>query len=237
MVSDEAPASTYERIREAATQLFADKGFAAVGIRDIATRAQIATSVIYHYVPNKDQLLTDIMRTGLSALVLSATSAVAGRADPVEQLAALIVNHMTIEITQSNASSVVDHDFRLLEGAHHDEILAIRDEYERIWDDVLTAGTKAGMFDISDARLTRLFLIDLCDGVRRWYRPDGRLPLETLLASAVDLIFNAIRARRDGIPVTFASATHWPPGYIDNFISLFDEAERSVRSLRTSASK
>lgn len=234
---DEAPISTYERIREAATQLFADKGFAAVGIRDIATRAQIATSVIYHYVPNKDELLADIMRIGLRSLVHSATAAVAGRSDPVEQLAALIVNHMTIEVAQSESSSVVDHDFRLLEGALRDEILAIRDQYERLWDDVLDAGARAGMFEIPDPRLVRLFLIDLCDGVRRWYRPDGRLPLESVLASAVDLIFNAVKAQRDGVSVTFASATDWQPGYVSEFIASFDDAARAGRTARASASK
>ncbi|MGH3224322.1 MAG: TetR/AcrR family transcriptional regulator [Streptosporangiaceae bacterium] len=240
-VSDDEPVPTNQRIRAAAIYLFARRGFAAVGIRDIAARAQITTSVIYHYVLNKDELLVDIMRIGLRSLVASATAAVSTRSDPIDRLAALIVNHMAIEVRQSDTSSVVDHDFRLLGGPQREEILSIRDEYERLWERVLADGGEAGLLDVADARLTRLFCIDMCNGVRRWYRPDGRLSLERVCSTAVDFIFSAVKAQRDGVSMTFDRATNWPPGYLSEFIAsyegCYEEAARSVQPVRSSDTK
>jgi AcrR family transcriptional regulator len=185
---------TEDRIRDAAVELFSQKGYAATGIREIASRAGVATSVLYHYVPNKEALLVDIMRTGLGNVLQSARRAVAGQSGPWARLAALCVNHMVIEVTRSSRSMVIDNDFRSLTGTARDEVLAARDEYEAIWNEVLRAGVSSGAFSISDLSLTRLFLIDLCNGVKRWYRPDGRFTLEAVCSETLRFAFKAVGA-------------------------------------------
>jgi len=47
------------RILEAATELYAEQGFFAVTMRDIATRAGVALGLIYHYFEGKEQLLAE----------------------------------------------------------------------------------------------------------------------------------------------------------------------------------
>ena len=47
---------TRERILEKAIETFADAGFAGASVRDIARKARIRVSSLYHYFPSKDAL-------------------------------------------------------------------------------------------------------------------------------------------------------------------------------------
>ena len=59
---------SYERIREAALDLFARQGYVATGIRDIAREAGITSSTLYHHVSNKEELLVALMREAFEML-------------------------------------------------------------------------------------------------------------------------------------------------------------------------
>lgn len=195
------------RIREAAISLFAEQGFAATGIRDIGSRAGISTSVLYHYVSNKEQLLVEIMLDGLTNVLAAGRRAAAAEDDPALQLARLVVTHMCIEVTRVDSSAVIDREFGSLEDAERPRVLALRDEYQKVWRSVLKKGTSTGRFDIDDQRLGVLFIIDLCNGIGRWYRPGGRLKLKDVLAHAVDAVFGMVRADEDGTPLRLAATS------------------------------
>jgi AcrR family transcriptional regulator len=49
--------ATRERLLEAAMACFAEQGFAAVTVRDIAVRADLSTGVLYRHFANKEALL------------------------------------------------------------------------------------------------------------------------------------------------------------------------------------
>ncbi len=51
-----------ERIEHAATQLFADRGFDAVGVRDIARMAKVPVSAINYYFGSKEALYRECAR-------------------------------------------------------------------------------------------------------------------------------------------------------------------------------
>ena len=80
--------STRERLVEAATRLFAQHGYAATSIRDIADAAGCNLALISHYFGSKDGLLREAVRAGMRD---SATEIAQPRADaPHEQLASVI---------------------------------------------------------------------------------------------------------------------------------------------------
>ena len=57
---------TKNRIRIIAETLFAEKGFSATGIDEIARNAGITKSVIYYHYKNKDSILESIFQNFLS---------------------------------------------------------------------------------------------------------------------------------------------------------------------------
>jgi AcrR family transcriptional regulator len=66
---------TRERIVSAALETFAEHGFAGCSMRDVARKARIRVSSLYHYFPSKEELFQDILDNWseeMRALVLSA---------------------------------------------------------------------------------------------------------------------------------------------------------------------
>ncbi len=70
---------------------------------------------------------------------------------------------------------VTDQEMRALSADNFAELVAVRDDYESMFSTVLTRGVRTSAFQVVDARLTRLALLEMCNGVAHWYRPDGRL--------------------------------------------------------------
>lgn len=82
------------QILEAAVKVFAEKGFHASRVRDIAEEAGIAYGLVYHYFESKEDLLESIFRTTwteMLARVREVEQAGVPAAEEVRQVSALIL--------------------------------------------------------------------------------------------------------------------------------------------------
>jgi AcrR family transcriptional regulator len=194
-------------IRRAAVSLFAERGFAATGIRDVGRAAGLNSATLYHYASGKEELLAGIMRAGLGELLRTGREAVSYRADPAVQLARLVAAHVANEAVNPLTSRVTDTEVRALTGRNRAEIIALRDEYEALVAGVLARGVATGEFHVTDLGVARLALVEMCNGVALWYRPDGRLSVAELQDRFVELAgrlagSRAVRRDEYGPPIT-----------------------------------
>ncbi|MDV7241707.1 MULTISPECIES: TetR/AcrR family transcriptional regulator [Rhodococcus] len=166
------------RVQRAAVTLFATKGFAATGIRELGAEAGINSATLYHYVGSKESLLALIIRSCLTELTEAGTSAMRASADPVVQLAGLVSSHVGITAVNQLTARVAEYEMRALTEANRAELQAMRDEYEMLFGQVLERGHRVGSFEIEDTTMCRLAILEMCTGVAHWYRPGGRLGLE-----------------------------------------------------------
>ncbi|GAB3498381.1 TetR/AcrR family transcriptional regulator [Amycolatopsis cihanbeyliensis] len=182
---------TKDRIRRAAVKLFADKGFHGTGIRDLAQEARLSSASLYHYVGNKEDLLAGIMRDALGALLTAAHEVVDGVADPVERLGRLVALHVITHAVQREETTVVDNEVRSLSAETRQPVVKLRDTYERLWTEAIRDGLRAGVFHTDRPSVTRLALLEMCNGVARWYSPGGALDLEQLAGHYARLALRA----------------------------------------------
>jgi hypothetical protein len=75
--------------------------------------------------------------------------------------------------------------------------VGLRDEYEALVAGVITAGVRAGEFRLADEQLGRLALLEMCNGVANWFRPDGRLTVSDVQNHYVELGCRVVGA--DGV--------------------------------------
>ena len=188
------------RVRQAAVLLFARRGYAATGIRDIARTAGITSATLYHYTASKEDLLVQIMVTGQRLLTQTARRALEGVDRPEERLAILVANLVGAHATNPMTTVVVDTEIRALrEGSAEQKlVIGLRDEYEDLWRDTLELGAAQGVFHFTDEHLTRLGLLTMCAGMSRWYRPAGRDDPDQMIAKFTDAALGMVRAARDG---------------------------------------
>jgi AcrR family transcriptional regulator len=186
--------STEQRVRRAAVELFAARGFHGTGIRDLAEAAGLSSATLYHYMGTKEDLLVSIMRTSLVRLIESAEQVIATADDPLEQLAGLVRTHVRAHAEQQLETLVVDGEMRALTEARRGEIVALRDRYERLWQDTIDAGCRAGELRMSAPAVARLALMEMCSGVARWYSPDGPLSLDELASRYAEMALRMLGA-------------------------------------------
>lgn len=192
------PRATAARIGRAAVRLFAQQGYAATGIRDIARAAGLNSATLYHYSASKEHLLLAIMRSGQQQLNEAAVLALRGRSRPEERLVQLVGGLVATHATNPLSTRVIDSELIALDpaSAGRREVVALRDAYEDLWRDVLAQGVDQGVFDIADPHLGRLALITMCTGMSNWFHRGDPENLGHVRDEFVDLALGAVRARR-----------------------------------------
>jgi AcrR family transcriptional regulator len=202
---------TRERLRLAAIELFASKGFTAVGIRELASGAGVRTATLYNYMSAKEDLLVDIMRSIIDPLTEAAREALETYSDPRERLVALVEMHVWVHGGRRRSTLVSDTELRSLGEVARKEMSIKRDEYERLWRSVVNRGVETGKFDVDNTVITTTGLLTLATGVAHWYRLDGPIQLPDLCALQADLALNLVRAQGTNGPVRRSDLNVGPP--------------------------
>jgi AcrR family transcriptional regulator len=188
--------STAKRIMRSALKLFARKGYGAVGIREIALDAGVSTAALYHYMRTKEDLLVALMSDRLRRITAAVHAAIEDLSEPERQLVAAVRIHI---ISHGRfPEGVVDEEVRSLSPETRPAIVALRDEYEALWDRVLRTGVESGVFDVERPRLARLALLEMCNGVVHWYKPRGEADLHEIADAYADMALALVRASRQG---------------------------------------
>jgi TetR/AcrR family transcriptional regulator, cholesterol catabolism regulator len=174
-----------EIVQRAAVALFAQKGFAATGIRELGNSVGINSATLYHYAGAKEEILATVMRTCLDQLLDGGRKAVAVSADPSLQLAALIASHVGISALNPLTTRVTDQEMRSLSPSNYEALVAVRDDYESMFTAILERGVRTAAFHLDDIRMARLAILEMCNGVSHWYQPRGALSITEVQAQFV----------------------------------------------------
>jgi len=186
-----------DRVRQVALDLFAEHGYKATSMRDIARAAGFTPGAFYHHYPSKESILLDIMSSTMQRLMDSAVEAVAAAGDdPEQRLRALVRTHVTDHGVHQNSATVGDTELRALSPENRLVITKIRDAYEDLWRSAVSDLARQNPSAFNEA-LLRLALIQMCTGVHQWYRPNGPLELTEIADQfceiAVDMVLHGER--------------------------------------------
>src|SRR5205823_11167749 len=173
--------SVRENVRAAAVQLFAEYGYHAAPLRNIARMAGIQAASIYYHYANKEALLVEIMETHMQQLNANLERIVREQSDPQKQLYDAIANHIRLHTSYKAEFFIVDTEIRALEGENRRYILAMRDQYEALLQQLLREGMEQGVFRPSDVKVTSYAIIAMCTEVAKWFRPNGRLTVRQVI--------------------------------------------------------
>lgn len=169
-------ALTAPRIREAAQALFAQHGYAAVSMRQIAAEVGVQVGALYNYTSDKQSLLFDLMSSHLDDL-LSARAEDQTEADPVQALEQFTRFHIRFHARRPDAVFIAYMELRNLTPENFATIEAMRRRYEDGLSAILRDGQAQGAFRIQDARVATMAIIAMLTGVNTWFRKTGRLSL------------------------------------------------------------
>lgn len=187
--------SMRENILAAAIQLFAEYGYHAAPLRDIARIAGIQAASIYHHYPNKQSLLIEIMETYMQRLNTALEHILKEHHDPQQRLHAAIANHIRMHTNHKNEFFIIDTEIRALEEERRAYILSLRDTYEALLQTILREGMEQGIFRQSDTKVVSYAIIAMCTEVAAWFRPNGRLSVQQVITIYSQIITHGLLAQ------------------------------------------
>jgi len=173
--------SAREKILLAAVQLFAEYGYHAAPLRDIARIAGIQAASIYYHYTSKQALLIEIMETYMQRLNANLERILREKNDPQQCLRAAIANHIRLHTSYKSEFFIIDTEIRALEGENRTRIISLRDRYEYLLQELLRDGMERGVFRQSDVKVTSYAIIAMCTEVATWFRPNGRLSVQQVI--------------------------------------------------------
>ncbi|WP_371153228.1 TetR/AcrR family transcriptional regulator [Jannaschia sp. 2305UL9-9] len=185
---------TGPRVREAAQRLFARHGYAAVSMRMIAAEVGIGAGALYHYTPDKQTLLFEMMQAHLNG-VLDGWSAVDTGPNALAQLEAFARFHVRYHLDRPDAVFIAYMELRSLDPENFARIEQLRRRYEAVPEAILKLGHQSGQMHVPDVKLTAMALIAMLTGVTTWYRDGGRLDRAAVEANYADMALGMVRAQ------------------------------------------
>jgi AcrR family transcriptional regulator len=184
--------SVRERILAAAVQLFAQYGYHAATMRDIARISGIQAASIYYHYASKQALLVEIMDTHMRNLNAN-LQRIMQETSPIEQrLHEAIANHIRLHTTYKAEFFIIDTEIRALEEEQRGVILPLRDQYEMLLQSLLREGMEKGIFRKVDIKIASYALIAMCTEVATWFRPDGRLSVQQVIDIYTQMITDGL---------------------------------------------
>lgn len=184
---------TGPRIREAALRLFAQHGYAAVSMRQIAKEVGVQAGALYNYTPDKQSLLFNLMERHMAEL-LAAWAAVPRASTALERLRAFAGFHIRFHLERPDAVFIAYMELRNLTEENFTAIESLRRDYENGLEGILKAGVTEGAFQIADTKIATLAVIAMLNGVNTWYRAEGRLSLDEVETVYWSMVRKAVSA-------------------------------------------
>jgi len=164
---------TAKRVRKAALKRFANAGYAAVSMREIAADVGVRPGALYNHFPTKQDILKDLMLSHMSELL--AAWETADFPDTMDPLERFVRFHIGYHLERADEVFISYMELRNLEPDNFKVIERERRRYEAILTSILEEGAAAGRYRADDARVATRAIIAMLTGIPTWYREGGRI--------------------------------------------------------------
>jgi len=184
-------ARTRQRILDAAAHMLSRKGYAGTRLADVARQARIAAPAIYYYFASRDDLVEEVMWSGIARLrehVSGVLAALPPDAGPLDRIDAAVEAHLrySLEVSDHTAASIRN-------AGQVPEGIAIRQTaeasvYGDIWRKLLQDADNASLLRPElDPMAARMMVMGALNWAAEWWNP-RRGSIDVVVRTAQSLV-------------------------------------------------
>ena len=191
-----APEETRQAIIDSALALFGEKGYAVTSVQEITEAAGVTKGAFYHHFESKEELLRLIHDEFLDYQLALLRVALDSDAGPETRLRELLRSLLTSTARYMANVTVFYQERRNLTGTQYKAMKRKRDEFDRMFLQVIQRGIEEGVFRSDlDPRIVSFGILGMCAWVHQWYRPNGRFSAEQIADMFSELALDGLLAR------------------------------------------
>ena len=169
-----------EEILSSATSLFAERGYRAVSIDDIAANLGYTKSVVYYYFPSKNEILWQLFQRTFDTFFKSAEAI---RNENLVQdvvLAKMLRLHAVNVMKYRETTAIWNRDESELEPQQRRQVRRMKRDYDAMFESVYAEGVSKGLFRDMPVHVAVGGMLGMSNWLYNWFDASGPLTAEQI---------------------------------------------------------
>ncbi|MFC3593969.1 TetR/AcrR family transcriptional regulator [Novosphingobium piscinae] len=167
-------AAKREAVLRAAVRMFNERGFHQTSLDDVAARLGVSKPTIYHYLGNKDQVLLECVKLGLTQLLDAAAASRALPGTGADRLVTFLTRYAEINMDDFGRCVVRTRD-EALEPDSRTKFRALKRQIDDQLRGLIADGMADGSLAPGDPKLLGFALAGALNWIGHWHEPTGAL--------------------------------------------------------------
>ncbi len=163
---------TLERLVAVAGELFAERGYRATTLDDVANALNVKKASLYYYIDTKNSLLRAIYDQILNRIADQVVPISKQNLPADERLRRMLESHIDFVTSERSLLSVVFQEEWELPEEMQETIRQMKRSYEDAFAEVVEDGQREGLLRAGSSRLMVLGLLGMTNWMHTWYNPD-----------------------------------------------------------------
>lgn len=187
------PRPKHEELLAAAVRLFRERGYHATSMQDLAEAVGVQRGSLYHYIEAKEDLLWEIMAHAMATLREGVGPAMQAALPASTRLRTAVAAHLRTAARIRDELTILHVELKSLSRRRREAMVAMRDEYERIFRALVRDGVAAGEFRPVDEKAAVFAMLGACNWFTQWYNPAGSAGYESFADTFTGLFLDGLR--------------------------------------------
>jgi AcrR family transcriptional regulator len=188
------PDKVRKKIIDAASILYAKKGFADTSLQEISEKAGVTRTVTRYHVKTKSEIMRMIMEDILTCFQESLIKITNDIDDPKEKLTAALYIYLKVVDQQREKALLIYQKSSSLNRASKSRIMQLEVEVSSVFAQIINEGIEQGVFKSVDVDLMAYNIMMLAHmwALKRWHFKN-RLSLDTYFKLQLEMITDALK--------------------------------------------
>lgn len=185
-----------DEILDVAAELFAEHGYEAVSLLEIARAVGLSKTTLYHYFESKDEILGTLIVATIRQLNQFVATSVPEKAPADQKLIAFMEAQAEFFETHRTQFKVLLTQFgNLTDPATRDSAVEWRVQYENAIRSIIQEGVASGAFAAERPNTVVRAVLASLYWLVRWYQPDGAKKARQIAREYAELMLYGVAAR------------------------------------------
>ena len=171
------------------------KGYAGTRLTDVADHAKIQAPAIYYYFPSRDDLIEEVMWSGIAHMrehLAEALVALPPDADPLDRIDAAVEAHLRFSLEISDYTTAAIRNAGQVPDGIRIRYSAEASRYDDTWRKLLQDASKSGLVRSDlDPVAARMMVLGALNWAAEWWNP-RRGSLDLVVRTAQSLVRHGI---------------------------------------------